>query len=636
MKHAFYTLLLAFGIFHVTALGQITTGVPDFISYQGKVLDSSGGLVGSGTPVNRTVTFRIWNHASNTLIENLIYSEEQTVTIAEGEFSVLVGQGVATSTPIGDSETDLGPPITSIADAFNGEARYLGVTIDDGTAAADNEISPRQQIVSSAFAFRSKYAEQLGTNNATALTVLDSGNVGIGTAAPSGRLQVKDTHVDIRTSDGTSGEWAKDGLTVNSSPDVGYSSMVVNSDHNSVTDRGIFDVKRQGVSQFYVRTDGNVGIGTTAPIAKLTVVNSTTGDTARFQRAGGHSSHIHHQGNGDIFWRSSSSVGKVILQDTGGNVGIGTSSPTQAKLVVSGVGGTENLGAHYTYSNTTGVIAAPGYYQGVGGISIKASDAVHAAFYRALSDARIKNIEGVSDGAADLGTLNRIEITNYTYKDVIGKGKDQTKKVIAQQVEKVFPEAVTKTIDVVPDIYKIARIVDGWIELATDLKKGERVRLIADKHDEIHEVLEVEKDRFLTAYRPDRNSDATPSGPAADAPKVDRKTSADAKGETSKGKNAAGVDQIFVFGREVNDFRVVDYDAIAMLNVSATRELARKVAELEALNAEKDKGLVAMRERVAELEAGEKARNERLVAIEKLLSAGKSSVIPVSLKTAAE
>ena len=36
------------------------------------------------------------------------------------------------------------------------------------------------------------------------------------------------------------------------------------------------------------------------------------------------------------------------------------------------------------------------------------------------------------------------------------------------------------------------------------------------------------------------------------------------------------------FGREVKDLRFVDYEAISMLNVSATQELLRKVQVLEA------------------------------------------------------
>ena len=136
------------------------TAVPDSISYQGRALAAAGGLMGAGTPVNRTVTFRVWDHATNSLTANLIYSEQQVVTIAEGEFSVLVGTGTATAgSPLGYSETAKGLPTVKISDAFGGATRYLGVTIDDGSAAVDNEISPRQQIVAGAFALRSKVAE---------------------------------------------------------------------------------------------------------------------------------------------------------------------------------------------------------------------------------------------------------------------------------------------------------------------------------------------------------------------------------------------------------------------------------------------------------------------------------------------
>ena len=39
--------------------------------------------------------------------------------------------------------------------------------------------------------------------------------------------------------------------------------------------------------------------------------------------------------------------------------------------------------------------------------------------------------------------------------------------------------------------------------------------------------------------------------------------------------------QVFVYGKWVDDVHVVDYDAISMLNVSATQELARQVETLQ-------------------------------------------------------
>ena len=175
MKTTRLPLLLA-GFLSLASLlhaQTITSGVPGLISYQGRVLDSTGAPVGdttTGTPVNRTVTFRVWNHASNTGSTNLIYSEQQVVTIADGNFSVLVGQGVATAgSQFPFSENDYGPgasPPVSIANAFGGSERYLGVTVDDANGATvDSEIAPRQQVVSSAFALRSKVAESLTTGS---------------------------------------------------------------------------------------------------------------------------------------------------------------------------------------------------------------------------------------------------------------------------------------------------------------------------------------------------------------------------------------------------------------------------------------------------------------------------------------
>jgi septal ring factor EnvC (AmiA/AmiB activator) len=40
-------------------------------------------------------------------------------------------------------------------------------------------------------------------------------------------------------------------------------------------------------------------------------------------------------------------------------------------------------------------------------------------------------------------------------------------------------------------------------------------------------------------------------------------------------------DSLFVYGTEIHDFLSVDYDAISMLNVSATQELAKQLKEAQ-------------------------------------------------------
>jgi hypothetical protein len=209
---------------------------------------------------------------------------------------------------------------------------------------------------------------------------------------------------------------------------------------------------------------------------------------------------------------------------------------------------------------------SPAYLLHVNGI------AVSSGFITA-SDARIKRITGRSDPAADLATLQRIEVTDYSFIDPTNKGTGKQKKVIAQQVQKVFPQAVSLSTGVVPDISQKATIKGGWVTLATDLKPGERVRLIADQKESIHEVLEVAPGKFRTDFATDGA-------------------------------------EVFVYGREVKDFRSVDYEAIAMLHVSATQQLKRDTdAELASLRAEN----AALRAQLA-------AQDSRVAAIEKMLA----------------
>jgi uncharacterized protein YjbI with pentapeptide repeats len=173
-------LLPLFAAFALLGSAHAQTAVPDYLSYQGRALNADGTTIGSGTPVNRTVTFRVWDHPSNSLVANLIYSEQQVVTISNGEFSALIGAGAATTgTALGYSESAKGVPTVKISSpsVFGAATRYLGVTIDDGTAAVDNEISPRQQFVTSSYAFRAKVAESVDAN-AISSDMLATGAVG--------------------------------------------------------------------------------------------------------------------------------------------------------------------------------------------------------------------------------------------------------------------------------------------------------------------------------------------------------------------------------------------------------------------------------------------------------------------------
>ena len=158
MKRVILALALALAV--PVPSGWAQSQVPTLISYSGKVVDAAG----NGLTAQRTIIFRIWDNPTAVAAANRLYSEQQTVSISNGEFSVLIGAGSAVS---GEANA---ANITSVADAFTGptaSSRYLGITVDDGTVAADPEMSPRQQIVTTAFAFRAKVAESVAAGSIT-------------------------------------------------------------------------------------------------------------------------------------------------------------------------------------------------------------------------------------------------------------------------------------------------------------------------------------------------------------------------------------------------------------------------------------------------------------------------------------
>lgn len=249
----------------------------------------------------------------------------------------------------------------------------------------------------------------------------------------------------------------------------------------------------------------------------------------------------------------------LVLGATGSpyqvNVGIGTTTPAfPLDIEVANTGSISNYG----YLNSSGGTGSHAGLQNPA-ISVYAPNGrMVCVEFDAISDKRIKKVVDISNSVNDLNTLDQLQVTDFKYKDEIAQGSQMKKGFIAQQVEGVYPEAVSQTTNFIPDIYA----------KPASCKYDHEKHELSIRMDARHNLNKGDKVRIITSSG---NHDVT----------VERVNS---KNEfTIAGWNETAAD-VFVFGKQVNDFRVVDYDRIYTLNVSATQELIKRVAALEQEN----------------------------------------------------
>lgn len=233
--------------------------VPQLINYQGQLTNSNGA------PANGTFTmlFRIYNAASG---GNQVYAEAQSVTVNNGVFNVLLGS----VTPI---------PLTLFDSGSN---RFLEIVVNEVV------LSPRRQFGSVPYAFTTRFtggdslcctldqsydaggsgAGRTINADAGAVNILGAGGltvdgkVGIGTTSPVANLHVAgpgDRTLDISTTDPLGSILRLKAVTSN------------NLLESQLHFRGRLGLISpiNGNSIMTLFENGNVGIGTTSPAAKL-------------------------------------------------------------------------------------------------------------------------------------------------------------------------------------------------------------------------------------------------------------------------------------------------------------------------------------------------------------------------------
>ena len=126
---------------------------PERMSYQGFLVDVNGAALAPSAPANYPVVFRIYDASSG---GNILWAEQQIVTVDKGNFSVVLGEGTAVS---GEARPDL----SSVFAGPTASDRYIGIAVTiSGTTMT---ISPRLRWLPSPYAFAARKAITLVNNS---------------------------------------------------------------------------------------------------------------------------------------------------------------------------------------------------------------------------------------------------------------------------------------------------------------------------------------------------------------------------------------------------------------------------------------------------------------------------------------
>ncbi|HTH49706.1 MAG TPA: tail fiber domain-containing protein [Candidatus Limnocylindria bacterium] len=281
LRAAFSALLLGACALQLSpALGQATANPPERMTYQGFLVGSDGVALGNSAPKNYDVIFKIYNHETASDAANLLWAEQQTVTVDKGYFNVLLGEGA----PTGDPR----PALSTLFKGATASDRYVGITVKGiGTSGANVDILPRLRLMTSPYSFLATSAVKLVQDNGSGTDLLTSsgnlltlsgsidvtgnnslefGSTIAGKEPNAGRIgyQLFDDALDI-VGAGTGNNrkvkiFAEGGLTVNGPVSANSFSGIYNGDGSALT-----GVAKLGGNTFtgYQEVQNDLRVGTT-------------------------------------------------------------------------------------------------------------------------------------------------------------------------------------------------------------------------------------------------------------------------------------------------------------------------------------------------------------------------------------
>jgi hypothetical protein len=248
-------------------------------------------------------------------------------------------------------------------------------------------------------------------------------------------------------------------------------------------------------------------------------------------------------------------------------MGIGTTSPRCPLDVFNG-------GA-IGYTSGYNLLAFGGYQSIIGGaanMSIAANLHIYSAVgFIAASDERIKkNIKPITDS---LDIVNRLNIVSFDYIDYT---KSSVKHgLIAQEVQNVYPEAVTVIKDYIPSVHVLATKYEkvGCKPLSTD---GEKYNVIITSPIPHGFVV---NDKIKLYINQDGKGDTSDFQCNTDVLEV----ISDTEFVVKPWDDFALDKDLLIYGKEVDDFLTIDKPLIGLLAAGACKVLSEKVTSLKAI-----------------------------------------------------
>ena len=441
--------------------------------------------------------------------------------------------------------------------------------------------------------------------------VIDTvGNVGIGTTSPKCVLNVANSmNSDAANNVIPTGSTAMnkttslwlgkgvDGATQN------YFGLMMGTIYNGAS--YIHNVHSDGITHYDLLLQplgGEVGIGRSSTSYKLDIKCSGGVEAMRIESTNSTSMYAKYDYNqvsafGDPLYLNYGTSEHVVLcyhaSISTGNVGIGTNSPiypldvatSAMPYTVNGIGS-----KHYAdWDNwSNGPYDWDNNYHATYIFSARfaAGIAVLGNYLVLASDRRIKqNIVDVPDNLS-LETLRSIPVRYYEYIDKLERGSNKTIGFIAQEVKELLPEAVVFTSKIIPDETREMQnisweeIIDGsnnTYKLTTDLNNCSGIKYRFYVSNDISGNDEVMKEVV-------GNSDNTFT--------FDEQWN-----------------NVFCYGKEVDDFHTLDKNKLYTINFSATQELDRqqqadkaRISDLEAKNTALENTVQTLISRITALE----------------------------------